>query len=82
MPTYEYKCKGCGNKFEVRQKMNDDPIKVCPQCGGEVRKLIGTPHGIVKGRNPMPLRGSEIRCGKESTCCGRPVPCSKRPCDD
>jgi putative FmdB family regulatory protein len=41
MPTYEYKCKECGNVFEVFHSMNADPVKVCPKCGGAVKKLIG-----------------------------------------
>ena len=47
MPTYEYKCLSCGYRFEVFQKMSDEPIKVCPQCGGEVKKLIGTGAGLI-----------------------------------
>jgi len=42
MPTYEYKCKECGITFELFQKMSDDPIKECIECGGEVKRLIGT----------------------------------------
>jgi putative FmdB family regulatory protein len=40
MPTYEYKCKKCGHAFEVFHSMNSEPVKVCPKCGGEVKKLI------------------------------------------
>jgi putative FmdB family regulatory protein len=40
MPTYEYKCKNCGHAFEVFHSMSSDPVKVCPKCGGEVKKLI------------------------------------------
>jgi putative FmdB family regulatory protein len=50
MPTYEYKCKKCGNVFEVFHSMNSEPVKLCPKCGGEVKKLIGTGAGpIFKG---------------------------------
>jgi putative FmdB family regulatory protein len=41
MPTYDYKCKSCGNTFEVFQSMSADKIKVCPKCGGAVKRLIG-----------------------------------------
>ena len=41
MPTYDYKCKSCGNIFEVFQSMTADKIKVCPKCGGAVKRLIG-----------------------------------------
>jgi putative FmdB family regulatory protein len=47
MPIYEYKCLSCGHKFEVLQKVSDEPIKVCPECGGEVKKLIGTGAGLI-----------------------------------
>lgn len=41
MPTYDYKCKECGITFEVFQKMTDEPIKICIECNGEVKRLIG-----------------------------------------
>ncbi len=47
MPTYEYKCLSCGHRFEVFQKMTDEPIKTCPECGGEVKKLIGAGAGLI-----------------------------------
>ena len=50
MPTYDYKCLKCGNKFELFQSMSEEPIKVCPECGGEVKRLIGPGAGpIFKG---------------------------------
>ncbi len=47
MPTYEYKCLSCGHRFEIFQKMLDEPIKVCPECGGEVKRLIGGGAGLI-----------------------------------
>jgi putative FmdB family regulatory protein len=49
MPIYEYKatgkahCKKCKDKFEVRQGMNDEPMKSCPECGAEVSRLFSRP---------------------------------------
>lgn len=40
MPTYEYKCKKCGNTFEKFQSIIADPIKKCKSCDGEVYRLI------------------------------------------
>ncbi|HER23667.1 MAG TPA: zinc ribbon domain-containing protein, partial [Candidatus Atribacteria bacterium] len=40
MPTYEYKCKKCGNAFEKFQSITADPIKKCTNCDGEVYRLI------------------------------------------
>jgi putative FmdB family regulatory protein len=47
MPTYEYECKTCGYTFDVFQNMSDEPVKVCPQCGKEVRRLINGGTGII-----------------------------------
>jgi len=46
MPLYEYRCEDCGVRFERRQHINDDPVKVCPECGGAVHRLIH-PVGII-----------------------------------
>jgi putative FmdB family regulatory protein len=43
MPTYEYVCKACGHLFEIVRSMNDEPLTVCPECGGELRKVFGAP---------------------------------------
>ena len=51
MPTYEYECLKCGYKFEEFQNMTDEPLKVCPRCGGKLQRLIGTGAGIIfKGK--------------------------------
>lgn len=47
MPTYEYKCESCDYMFEEFQSMHDEPIKLCPQCGGPVRKLISSSYGVI-----------------------------------
>lgn len=47
MPTYEYECKFCKKTFEVFQSMSDAPIRVCPNCGKEVRRLIRGGSGII-----------------------------------
>jgi putative FmdB family regulatory protein len=47
MPTYGYECKSCGHTFDVFQSMSDEPVKVCPECGKEVRRLINGGTGII-----------------------------------
>lgn len=50
MPTYDYRCKECGYEFEMYQTMSAQPIKECPNCKGEVKRLIGAGAGpIFKG---------------------------------
>jgi putative FmdB family regulatory protein len=41
MPTYEYRCRDCGEDLEVYQSFTDDALTVCPACGGSLRKLFG-----------------------------------------
>ena len=47
MPTYEYECKDCHHDFEVFQSMSAKPIRKCPECGGKVKRLIGSGAGII-----------------------------------
>jgi putative FmdB family regulatory protein len=46
MPLYEYQCLTCGVRFERRQHVDDESVKVCPECGGQVHRLI-QPVGII-----------------------------------
>lgn len=49
MPTYEYECLECKNRFEVFQSMNDEPVKDCEKCGKPVRKVFKSAGVIFKG---------------------------------
>ena len=50
MPLYEYRCENCGHQFEKIQRFSDDPITVCPSCGGgPVVKLLSSPAIQFKG---------------------------------
>ncbi len=46
MPTYEYLCRECSHRFETWQKMADEPLTICPECGGPIRRVL-YPAGIV-----------------------------------
>ena len=46
MPTYQYACTDCGERLEAVQKFTDEPLSVCPSCGGKLRKVF-SPVGIV-----------------------------------
>ena len=87
MPTYEYECDKCGKHFEKFQNMSDKPLEICPECGGSVRRLIGTGAGIIfkgSGFYATDYRSSQPRaprCGNDRPCCGRDVPCNTPPCD-
>lgn len=47
MPTYEYECKKCAHKFEVFQQITERPLKDCPVCRGEARRLISSGAGFI-----------------------------------
>lgn len=47
MPTYEYVCESCAHEFERFQSISAEPVKVCPECGGPTRRLIGAGAGFI-----------------------------------
>ena len=47
MPTYEYECQKCDHRFEEFQSMTDEPVKTCPLCEGEVKRLISGGGGLL-----------------------------------
>jgi putative FmdB family regulatory protein len=49
MPLYEYKCRQCGEIFEVLQKFSDPKLKVHAACGGVVERLLSSPAFQFKG---------------------------------
>lgn len=46
MPTYVYKRED-GTKFEVVQKMSEDPLKTCPETGQKVKRVISGGGGVI-----------------------------------
>ena len=49
MPTYEYECEKCKIRFEKKQSFQDDPIAICPECKGKVRRVFQPAPIIFKG---------------------------------
>ena len=39
MPIYEYRCEN-GHLFEVMQKITDDPVTQCEECGAPVARVF------------------------------------------
>ena len=46
MPTYEYRCTHCGHRFDIFQRIDEEHLRTCERCGGELRKVFH-PAGIV-----------------------------------
>ena len=49
MPTYEYQCKTCGHHFERVHRFADAPLTECPECGGQIRRVIHAAGIVFKG---------------------------------
>ena len=50
MPIYEYQCNSCDYRMEKLQKINDDPLKECPECNQwSLKKLISAVAFRLKG---------------------------------
>jgi len=47
MPTYDYECSKCKHKFEVFQKITEDALTKCPECGHRLKRLIGSGSGVI-----------------------------------
>jgi putative FmdB family regulatory protein len=48
MPTYDYRCDGCGHEFEVFQSISADQLRKCPECGKpKLKRLMGGGAAIV-----------------------------------
>jgi putative FmdB family regulatory protein len=47
MPSYEYQCEKCAHQFDALQKMSDEPLKVCPECKGDLKRLISGGAGVI-----------------------------------
>ena len=75
MPIYEYECDGCHCHFERRQRFDEEPVTMCPECQGKARRVIHSVPIIFKGSGfyitdsrqstvPDPLEGSKKSSSK------------------
>jgi putative FmdB family regulatory protein len=71
MPTYEFVCVDCANRFEVSQRIGETPPSVCEICGGRLRRVFH-PIGIV-------LKGSGFYKTESRSKLKEPAPGKKEP---
>jgi len=51
VPIYEYACRKCDHTLDALQKMSDDPLVDCPECGKPaLKRLISAPRFRLKGK--------------------------------
>ncbi len=90
MPIYEYHCDACTHNFEVIQKVTDDKLTYCPECGKhKLRKMVTAAAFRLKGsgwyetdfkNKPKPSSDGEGTAkGKETTETKKAEPTKKAP---
>lgn len=92
MPTYDYRCNACDQRFEHFQSMKQAPLKKCPECGkNALERLIGIGAGVIfkgSGFYETDYRSDSYKKAAEADkpapaksdaggCC----PCGKKPAD-
>lgn len=66
MPTYEFICKKCENRFEVMVPSAEKSSVRCPACNsGELQEKFGVNVGSAKGR------AGESACSQSESCPSR-----------
>ena len=46
MPTYEYRCSK-GHHFELFQRISEEPVKTCPECGAPAERQLSAGGGLI-----------------------------------
>lgn len=84
MPTYDYRCTACDERFEVTRPMTSTEAVTCPVCSCEAKRVF-TPVGVAfKGTGfhntdyrPRPAEQTGASCPSKSEsspkCAGCPA---------
>ncbi|MDR3628960.1 MAG: zinc ribbon domain-containing protein [Desulfocapsaceae bacterium] len=81
MPVYEYECSACEKVFEVQQRIADQPLTHCPECKGEVKKLMSMSSFQLKGGGwYADGYSSASSCKERKTAAPAAAPCSAGGC--
>ena len=83
MPIYEYACVSCDHHLEALQKMSEDPLVLCPECGKEsLRKKVSAAAFVLKGSGgyETDFKNSGKEKPKDAKTSGE-QPASKNPSD-
>jgi|WetSurMetagenome_2_1015567.scaffolds.fasta_scaffold746044_2 putative FmdB family regulatory protein len=67
MPIYEYKCKKCGEKFELRLGFFHDKKSLkCPKCGCEDPERVFSPFATSGSSDGSSYSSSGSSCSSSS----------------
>ncbi len=51
MPIYGYQCQSCEHTLDALQKIADDPLKDCPECGQpQLKRQLSAPRFRLAGK--------------------------------
>lgn len=66
MPIYEYRCEDCGHEMDTLQRLGDEPLVDCPECGRpSLKKLISAAGFRLKGGG---WYETDFKKGNKKTC--------------
>ena len=75
MPTYEYRCNACENKWEEFQSIKVEPTKKCPKCKkAKAERIISAGGGIIfkgSGFYQTDYRSESYKQGAEAANSGK-----------
>ncbi|WP_433613240.1 FmdB family zinc ribbon protein [Dactylosporangium sp. CA-139114] len=73
MPRYEYRCRACGDTFEVQRPMREANVKTaCPAGHDDTVKLLST---VAVGGASGGSAGGGAAAGSGGGCCGGACGC-------
>ena len=62
-PSNQNPCEMCGHDFEMVQKMSDDALTACPECGTPIERVIGAPNLNGAGKVKTPSESTLSKSG-------------------
>lgn len=70
MPTYEYRCRTCGDGFELRRPMAEaDEPAACPSGHADTTRLLSVFAAVTSGGSaPTPAAAPAGPCGGSCAC--------------
>jgi putative FmdB family regulatory protein len=72
LPTYDYRCRDCGNTIEVIHSMLEDGPSTCERCGGPLQRILHPAGIIFKGSGFYKTDSRAAASGSGSDSSGTP----------
>ena len=80
MPIYAYACRECSHELDALQKVADDPLTECPECGKPaLKRLLSAPRFRLKGKG---WYETDFKTGNQRNLHGEKEPAKEKPSSD